>query len=194
MYDCGQLWELVRLQSWWSSFIYLFFFLDMQSWQVFVCFYLLFIFLIRYAELTGFCLCIFISLFIFLIGYAGLTGFCLCLFILLLYFYFRYKISTSSGGGYCDCGDREAWKTDVFCHIHIKGQMVQQNQIPLEKISIDLVSMVYLVGVFNFIWWTTLCHLFNFKCFCGVPVASFCLDINCALTFDIIVWLATSFL
>ncbi|CAL8120131.1 unnamed protein product [Orchesella dallaii] len=30
----------------------------------------------------------------------------------------RYKISTSSGGGYCDCGDEEAWKTDKFCSDH----------------------------------------------------------------------------
>lgn len=59
-----------------------------------------------------------------------------CIFI----FDFRYKISTSSGGGYCDCGDREAWKSDVFCDIHVKGQMVQQSQSPLEKIPPDLVS------------------------------------------------------
>ena len=51
----------------------------------------------------------------------------------------RYKISTSSGGGYCDCGDREAWKTDVFCDIHVKGQMVQQSQNPLQKIPQDMV-------------------------------------------------------
>ena len=51
----------------------------------------------------------------------------------------RYKISTSSGGGYCDCGDREAWKTDVFCDIHVKGQMVQQSKNPLEKIPPDMV-------------------------------------------------------
>lgn len=57
----------------------------------------------------------------------------------------RYKISTSSGGGYCDCGDREAWKTDVFCHIHIKGQMVQQNENPLEKIPPDLTERIQLV-------------------------------------------------
>jgi len=29
-----------------------------------------------------------------------------------------YKISTSSCGGYCDCGDEEAWKTDQFCSDH----------------------------------------------------------------------------
>uniref|UniRef100_A0A0P4WDX2 E3 ubiquitin-protein ligase n=2 Tax=Scylla olivacea TaxID=85551 RepID=A0A0P4WDX2_SCYOL len=57
----------------------------------------------------------------------------------------RYKISTSSGGGYCDCGDREAWKTDVFCDIHVKGQMVQQSKNPLEKIPPDMVERIHLI-------------------------------------------------
>jgi len=30
----------------------------------------------------------------------------------------RYKISMSNGGGFCDCGDVEAWKQDPFCDIH----------------------------------------------------------------------------
>ncbi|XP_055331894.1 E3 ubiquitin-protein ligase UBR2-like isoform X2 [Paramacrobiotus metropolitanus] len=30
----------------------------------------------------------------------------------------RYKISSSSGGGYCDCGDPEAWKKDCACSQH----------------------------------------------------------------------------
>ncbi|CAL4120871.1 unnamed protein product [Meganyctiphanes norvegica] len=57
----------------------------------------------------------------------------------------RYKISTSSGGGYCDCGDKEAWKNDVFCDIHIKGQMVDSPQNPLEKIQPDLVERVQII-------------------------------------------------
>lgn len=27
-------------------------------------------------------------------------------------------MSTSGGGGYCDCGDSEAWKAGVFCGKH----------------------------------------------------------------------------
>ena len=27
-------------------------------------------------------------------------------------------MSTSGGGGYCDCGDKEAWKVDPFCEVH----------------------------------------------------------------------------
>ncbi|KAK4308495.1 hypothetical protein Pmani_019811 [Petrolisthes manimaculis] len=57
----------------------------------------------------------------------------------------RYKISTSSGGGYCDCGDREAWKADVFCDVHVKGQNAQQSQNPLEKIPSDLVERVHVI-------------------------------------------------
>ena len=30
-------------------------------------------------------------------------------------------MSTSGGGGYCDCGDSEAWKLDPFCDSHKKG-------------------------------------------------------------------------
>lgn len=31
-------------------------------------------------------------------------------------------MSTSSGGGYCDCGDEEAWRCDAFCEVHAKGE------------------------------------------------------------------------
>ena len=30
----------------------------------------------------------------------------------------RYRISSSGGGGYCDCGDPEAWKRDFACAAH----------------------------------------------------------------------------
>lgn len=30
----------------------------------------------------------------------------------------RYKIATSAGGGYCDCGDPEAWRQFVHCESH----------------------------------------------------------------------------
>ncbi|KAB1277143.1 E3 ubiquitin-protein ligase UBR1 [Camelus dromedarius] len=35
----------------------------------------------------------------------------------------RYKMHTSSGGGFCDCGDTEAWKTGPFCISHEPGQI-----------------------------------------------------------------------
>jgi len=33
----------------------------------------------------------------------------------------RYKMGTSTGGGYCDCGDAEAWTSNVHCSTHILG-------------------------------------------------------------------------
>lgn len=33
----------------------------------------------------------------------------------------KYRMSMSGGGGYCDCGDSEAWKKDAFCSIHLRG-------------------------------------------------------------------------
>ena len=30
----------------------------------------------------------------------------------------KYRIGTSSGGGCCDCGDEEAWKTHPYCSHH----------------------------------------------------------------------------
>ncbi|XP_017779265.1 PREDICTED: E3 ubiquitin-protein ligase UBR2 isoform X2 [Nicrophorus vespilloides] len=33
----------------------------------------------------------------------------------------KYKMGTSTGGGCCDCGDKEAWKKAPFCDIHIAG-------------------------------------------------------------------------
>ncbi|CAG0883513.1 unnamed protein product [Cyprideis torosa] len=35
--------------------------------------------------------------------------------------YHRYKMSTSQGSGYCDCGDIEAWKSAPYCLRHIPG-------------------------------------------------------------------------
>lgn len=33
----------------------------------------------------------------------------------------KYKMSTSHGGGCCDCGDPEAWKKDAYCDQHKAG-------------------------------------------------------------------------
>ncbi|EDV92119.1 GH24736 [Drosophila grimshawi] len=31
----------------------------------------------------------------------------------------KYKMSSSGGGGCCDCGDDEAWKRDQYCELHL---------------------------------------------------------------------------
>lgn len=33
--------------------------------------------------------------------------------------YHRYVMMTSLGGGYCDCGDPDAWKSDPCCDLHM---------------------------------------------------------------------------
>ncbi|KAL4237392.1 hypothetical protein ACF0H5_002110 [Mactra antiquata] len=51
----------------------------------------------------------------------------------------RYRMSTSGGGGYCDCGDSEAWKTGVFCGKHEPKTMeVEDDKNPMEMLPDDL--------------------------------------------------------
>ena len=33
----------------------------------------------------------------------------------------RYRMSTSDGGGYCDCGDAEAWQSFPSCELHTQS-------------------------------------------------------------------------
>jgi E3 ubiquitin-protein ligase UBR2 len=40
----------------------------------------------------------------------------------------KYKMSTSNGGGCCDCGDVEAWKKYPYCSIHIVGTQESANK------------------------------------------------------------------
>ncbi|CAN8023512.1 unnamed protein product [Ixodes persulcatus] len=54
----------------------------------------------------------------------------------------KYKMSMSCGGGYCDCGDLEAWKEFPFCETHGHSSAKQD---PLERLPPDLVSRVELV-------------------------------------------------
>lgn len=50
----------------------------------------------------------------------------------------RYKMSTSGGGGYCDCGDSEAWKTSPFCSNHKAKQEGGAGLNPMEKLPDEL--------------------------------------------------------
>ncbi|XP_078001009.1 E3 ubiquitin-protein ligase UBR2-like [Glandiceps talaboti] len=45
----------------------------------------------------------------------------------------RYRMSTSGGGGFCDCGDAEAWKKHHSCEIHTVSHE-QPTQSPLERL------------------------------------------------------------
>ncbi|KAL5008356.1 hypothetical protein ScPMuIL_013937 [Solemya velum] len=51
----------------------------------------------------------------------------------------RYRMGTSGGAGYCDCGDPEAWKSDPFCEKHLQ-QHDQTYKNPMELLSDDLID------------------------------------------------------
>ena len=46
-------------------------------------------------------------------------------------------MSTSIGGGYCDCGDVEAWKEFAHCSIHQPGSEAGSTD-PLTNVPIDI--------------------------------------------------------
>ncbi|XP_060594831.1 E3 ubiquitin-protein ligase UBR2-like isoform X1 [Ruditapes philippinarum] len=53
----------------------------------------------------------------------------------------RYRMSTSGGGGYCDCGDAEAWKVGVFCGKHQpQSDEMEESKNPMELIPDDLID------------------------------------------------------
>ncbi|CAH8599814.1 unnamed protein product [Schistosoma turkestanicum] len=48
----------------------------------------------------------------------------------------NYKISTSAGVGYCDCGDHEAWRSDAWCKSHkIKSKIKETEANNLSKLA-----------------------------------------------------------
>nr|XP_040564177.1 LOW QUALITY PROTEIN: E3 ubiquitin-protein ligase UBR2-like [Lepeophtheirus salmonis] len=50
----------------------------------------------------------------------------------------RYRVNTSNGEGYCDCGDEEAFKEGAICDIHLKYKEKEiSHKEVLEKIPID---------------------------------------------------------
>ncbi|XP_013779486.1 E3 ubiquitin-protein ligase UBR2-like [Limulus polyphemus] len=58
----------------------------------------------------------------------------------------RYKMSMNGGGGYCDCGDEEAWKAYAYCEMHLQGkQMMSAQSSPIEQIPLDLIQRVRLI-------------------------------------------------
>ncbi|CAH2328512.1 E3 ubiquitin- ligase UBR1 isoform X3 [Pelobates cultripes] len=45
----------------------------------------------------------------------------------------RYKMHSSMGGGFCDCGDTEAWKTGPYCKIHEPGSLKEDTGFRLSE-------------------------------------------------------------
>lgn len=52
----------------------------------------------------------------------------------------RYRMSISGGGGYCDCGDPEAWKSEPHCETHGKGTGMEEEQNRLDSLPCDLIG------------------------------------------------------
>ncbi|XP_076464873.1 E3 ubiquitin-protein ligase UBR2-like isoform X2 [Babylonia areolata] len=50
----------------------------------------------------------------------------------------KYRMSTSGGGGYCDCGDPEAWKTEPVCEAHRAAGAQGASRDPVENLPVDL--------------------------------------------------------
>uniref|UniRef100_A0A8C5BP86 E3 ubiquitin-protein ligase n=1 Tax=Gadus morhua TaxID=8049 RepID=A0A8C5BP86_GADMO len=52
-------------------------------------------------------------------------------------------MTTSGGGGFCDCGDTEAWKKGPYCHKHQANSSDCSLQDPLAQLSEDMVARGY---------------------------------------------------
>ncbi|KAM9365047.1 LOW QUALITY PROTEIN: E3 ubiquitin-protein ligase UBR2 [Pholidichthys leucotaenia] len=57
----------------------------------------------------------------------------------------RYRMTTSGGGGFCDCGDGEAWKNGPYCDKHrpLTVASTHSDQDPVSGLSADLVSRAF---------------------------------------------------
>uniref|UniRef100_A0A665WWI0 E3 ubiquitin-protein ligase n=1 Tax=Echeneis naucrates TaxID=173247 RepID=A0A665WWI0_ECHNA len=56
----------------------------------------------------------------------------------------RYRMTTSGGGGFCDCGDAEAWKKGPYCQKHtpIENSKVTEED-PVAQLPADMVARSY---------------------------------------------------
>jgi len=59
-------------------------------------------------------------------------------------------MSTSGGGGYCDCGDKEAWRSGAFCDVHESGLRQQQGETQVRRTVIMLIYQYILKYVWCF--------------------------------------------
>ncbi|XP_048457289.1 E3 ubiquitin-protein ligase UBR2 [Rhincodon typus] len=55
----------------------------------------------------------------------------------------RYRMTTSGGGGFCDCGDTEAWKQGPSCLKHEPTVSGAMEEDPLAHLSEDMVGRAY---------------------------------------------------
>ncbi|KAM7409154.1 hypothetical protein PAMA_002723 [Pampus argenteus] len=56
----------------------------------------------------------------------------------------RYRMTTSVGGGFCDCGDTEAWKKSPYCQKHTPTPNNRDTeQDPVAQLPADMVARSY---------------------------------------------------
>ncbi|XP_033000740.1 E3 ubiquitin-protein ligase UBR2 isoform X3 [Lacerta agilis] len=56
----------------------------------------------------------------------------------------RYRMTTSGGGGFCDCGDTEAWKEGPYCQKHEHNTSeTEEEEDPLVHLTEDMIAKVY---------------------------------------------------
>ncbi|KAG7462626.1 hypothetical protein MATL_G00186810 [Megalops atlanticus] len=55
----------------------------------------------------------------------------------------RYRMTTSGGGGFCDCGDTEAWKKGPYCQKHEPNISDASQEDPLTNLSADMIGRAY---------------------------------------------------
>ncbi|XP_016407095.1 E3 ubiquitin-protein ligase UBR2-like [Sinocyclocheilus rhinocerous] len=61
----------------------------------------------------------------------------------------RYRMTTSGGGGFCDCGDTEAWKKGPYCQKHEPNISDSSQKDPLANLSDEMIARTY--NVFSII-------------------------------------------
>uniref|UniRef100_A0A3P8UV54 E3 ubiquitin-protein ligase n=1 Tax=Cynoglossus semilaevis TaxID=244447 RepID=A0A3P8UV54_CYNSE len=56
----------------------------------------------------------------------------------------RYRMTTSAGGGFCDCGDCEAWKKGPYCQKHTPGDGSRDTEEdPVSQLPADQVARAH---------------------------------------------------
>ncbi|XP_041922732.1 E3 ubiquitin-protein ligase UBR2 isoform X3 [Alosa sapidissima] len=55
----------------------------------------------------------------------------------------RYRMTTSGGGGFCDCGDTEAWKEGPYCQKHEPNISDSSQEDPLAHLTPDMIARTY---------------------------------------------------
>ncbi|XP_077479848.1 E3 ubiquitin-protein ligase UBR2 isoform X1 [Stigmatopora argus] len=55
----------------------------------------------------------------------------------------RYRMTTSGGGGFCDCGDTEAWKKGPYCQKHTPTTNKDSEEDPAAQLPADMAVRSY---------------------------------------------------